>query len=68
MNDNTELISQMGQKSTKYRDEEIKTIIDGAIDSLMMEWDRCGAPEISAAITAQAMIAYNTYIDKRWDK
>jgi hypothetical protein len=54
-----ELVNRRAQKATKYTDEEIRQVIDGALDSPI---------EFAAgnALCAQAMVMYNEMIDRRW--
>lgn len=54
-------------KATRYSDQTIQTIIDGPNCILRDDWESAGMSEIVAALTAQAMIAYNEMIDRRWE-
>lgn len=58
-----ELEARSAQKKSKYQDDEIKNIIFRALSCRESETEKV----VALTQIAQAMIAYNNMIDRRWE-
>ena len=56
------------QMATRYSDEEIRNVIDNADRSCRFEWNLEPQAAAATVLVAQAMLAYNEMIDRRWGK